>query len=376
MAIQETSSPEQTPEQARPSFPKPEFTGAEAGMRDFPSSTSRSFTYFTPQKLRATMYEDVTLDVQPDPARHLSQGWLYGFSDGTGGYPHEWTELRSADWHTFLDPNEEWEQTIYRNNSNVVRQIQLNLENAKRANAYGSWSPGWVRFVERNLGAWMHAEHGLGMHVFLSEQRSAPTNMINNAIAVNSAHKLRFAQDLALYNLDLSESGVEFDGQAHRGIWHEEPVWQPTRELVERLTAIGDWAESLFAANVVFESLVGVLFRSHLVMQIAARNGDYVTPTVVGAGENDYGRDLGYTRVLFRMLTADATHGAHNKEVMAGWLRRWVPLAVRAARELQPIWSQPQEKVVAFADSWRTASDGFRALLGDLDLTTPEELTA
>lgn len=153
-------------------------------------------------------------------------------------------------------------------------------------------------------------------------------------------------------------------------------MWQPTRELVERLTAIGDWAESLFAANVVFESLVGVLFRSHLVMQIAARNGDYVTPTVVGAGENDYGRDLGYTRVLFRMLTADATHGAHNKEVMAGWLRRWVPLAVRAARELQPIWSQPQEKVVAFADSWRTASDGFRALLGDLDLTTPEELTA
>ena len=31
-------------------------------------------------------------------------------------------------------------------------------------------------------------------------------------------------------------------------------------------------------------------------MQIAARNGDYITPTIVGTGENDYDRDLSYTR--------------------------------------------------------------------------------
>jgi hypothetical protein len=28
----------------------------------------------------------------------------------------------------------------------------------------------------RHLGAWMHAEHGLGLHVFTLIQRSAPTN--------------------------------------------------------------------------------------------------------------------------------------------------------------------------------------------------------
>ena len=48
-------------------FPKPEFTDAEAGAREFPSSTSRSYNYFTPAKRRATVYEDVTVDVQPDP---------------------------------------------------------------------------------------------------------------------------------------------------------------------------------------------------------------------------------------------------------------------------------------------------------------------
>src|SRR5436190_3283869 len=115
------------------SFPKPEFTDAEAGALEFPSSGSRSYNYFTPAKMRATMYEDVTFDVQPDPERHLSQGWIYGFRDDEGGYPKHWTALKSVDWHQFRDPNEEWEQTIYRNNSNVVRQIQQNLENAKKA---------------------------------------------------------------------------------------------------------------------------------------------------------------------------------------------------------------------------------------------------
>jgi len=89
----------QKPHQAPQSFPKPEFTGAEAGLLEFPSSTSRTYNYFKPQKLRATVYEDVTTDVQPDPERHLTQGWLYGFADGPGGYPHDWTTLKSSNWH-------------------------------------------------------------------------------------------------------------------------------------------------------------------------------------------------------------------------------------------------------------------------------------
>jgi propane monooxygenase small subunit len=364
-------------EKAQPapqSFPKPEFTGAEAGLKVFPSSTSRAYNYFTPQKMRATVYEDVTTDVQPDPERHLTQGWLYGFADAPGGYPHNWTALKSSNWHAFLDPNAEWEQTIYRNNSNVVRQIGLNLENAKEAGAYAHWSPTWTKFVAENVGAWMHAEQGLGMHVFVSAQRCAPTNMINNAVTVNSVHRLRFAQDLALYNLDLSESLDGFDGSVHRATWNDNPCWQGVRENVERLTAIEDWAEAVFATNVVFEPLVGVLFRSDLLMQISARNGDYITPTLIGAGENDFNRDLRYTRALFKMLTSDAEHGAHNKTVMQGWLDTWTPVSRHAAYELQPIWSQPAERAVTFADSFAAATADFTTLINEFGLTAPKEL--
>ena len=205
----------ETPPKER-SVPKPVFTDAEAGSQEFPSSTSRSFNYFTPAKRRATVYEDVTVDVQPDPERHLTQGWIYGFADGTSGYPKEWTELKSANWHLFLDPNEEWEQTIYRNNANVVRQVQQNIANAKAADAFAQWNRAVGRHrgqARRRVGA---RRARLGMHVYTPANRDAPTNMINNALSVGAVHKLRFAQDVILYNLDLDDEIEGFDGQAHR----------------------------------------------------------------------------------------------------------------------------------------------------------------
>jgi propane 2-monooxygenase small subunit len=355
------------------SVPRPEFTDAEAGAREFPSSTSRSYNYFTAAKRRATVYEDVTVDVQPDPERYLLQGWVYGFRDSVGGYPVEWTKLKSSNWHAFLDPNEEWEQTIYRNNANVVRQISQNLANAKAARAFDGWNRGWIKVVERHVGAWAHAEHGIGMHVYLPAQRDAPTNMINNAISVASAHKLRFGQDVILYNLDLTDSIEGFDGAAHKDAWVNDAVWQGVRENVERLTSIRDWAEAFFAATVVFEPLVGELFRSEFVMQVAAPQGDFVTPTLMGAGESDTARDWRVSRALFKMLSDDEQHGEANRATMQSWLDAWAPCSVAAARALQPIWSQPGEKVVRFEQSREHSRRRFTDVVAELNLN-PKEL--
>jgi propane 2-monooxygenase small subunit len=358
------------------SVPKPVFTDAEAGAKTFPSSTSRSYNYFAPRKRRATLYEDVTVDVQPDPARHLTQGWVYAFANGDAGYPQEWTALKSSNWHEFLDPNEEWEQTIYRNNAAVVRQIQQNVEHGRLAHVYDSLDPAWVKVLEKHVFAWAHAEHGLGMHVYTPAQRDAPTNMINNAMAVGAAHKLRFAQDLILYNLTLSEEVSGFNGSVHRKTWQEDPTWQLTREFVERLTGIRDWAEQWFATAIVFEPLLGELFRSGFVMQVAALHGDFVTPTIMGAGESDAAREQRGARALYRMLAEDEKHGDENKQIMQGWLRSWSEDAVSAARQLQPIWSQVSEKVVRFEDSLERSRGRLQSLVAEVGLEAPKEVAA
>jgi len=167
-----------------------------------------------------------------------------------------------------------------------------------------------------------------------------------------------------------------FDGSAHLEAWNEDPAWQGVRRVAEQLTAIDDWCEAIFAANVVFEPLIGELFRSHLVQQAAPRNGDYVTPTVIGAEELDFAeRDLRYTRAMFELLTNDKEFADHNKGVLDGWLSTWTSRCLAAARELQPIWSQPDSKPPRFEDGLDRVKSRFSGILSDLSLQDPKELT-
>jgi propane monooxygenase small subunit len=366
----------QTPTGRTRSVPQLVFTDAEAGALEFPSAHSRSFNYFDPLRIRATVYEDVTVDVQPDPERYLTQGWVYGFARGPGGYPKEWTEAKSSDWHRFRDPNEEWEQTIYRNNARLVREVEQVIAAAKSEGAFDQWAPGWSEVVERHVGAWMHPEHGLGMHVFLPAQRDAPTNMINNAISVNSMHKLRIAQDLALYSLEATEARSGFDGRAHIAAWNDDALWQPVRENVELLTAVRDWLEAVVATNLAFEPLVGELFRSGFVMTTAAANGDFVTPLVMNVAESDFDRDLNYTTILLNDLVGDTTHGEHNKRLFGAWLAEWIPRSLSAARALEPIWAQPEHEGASFAAALARARSRTQLLLEELDIPIPKELQA
>jgi propane 2-monooxygenase small subunit len=195
-------------------------------------------------------------------------------------------------------------------------------------------------------------------------------------MAVNSAHKIRFAQDLALYNLTLTEEVPGFDGTAHLSAWNDDAEWQGVREVAEALPAIqDDWGEAIFATNIVFEPLIGELFRSGLVMQAAPGNGDFVTPTVVGAGEYDYAqRDLRWTQACFGPLVTDREFADHNKRLMQGWLAAWVPRALGAARTMQPLWSQPDARPPRFEDSLDRAKNRFAGIVSDLGLETPKEL--
>ena len=222
----------------------------------------------------------------------------------------------------------------------------------------------------------MHVEHVLGLYVFAANERSCPTNMHNTVLAVNSAHKIRFAQDLALYNLTLSEEIESFDGSAHVDAWNNDPEWQGVREIVEALTAIqDDWGEAMFVTNVIFEPLIGELFRSGLVMHAAPGNGDFVTPTVMGAGESRLrparpALDEGLLR------PAGARPGVRRPQPAAhGWLAvglgapRPDGRAHHAAALVEPDHRPPR-----FEDSLEHAKNRFAGILNDLGLETPKEL--
>jgi propane monooxygenase small subunit len=338
-----------------------------AGAAKFAGWDSRKYNYFDPKGRRATHYEDMTVDVQPDPKRYLLQDWIISFADGTPTYDENWTVARSSDWHAYRSVDQEWERTHYQRQSTVCGMIQSVVENGRRSGAPKRFDPAWVRVLQDHLGAFKHAEFGLGTAT-MQAQRYGYTQMINNAILTNSSYKLRFAQDLTLY---LSEIGLDiegFDDSAGKKHWLEDPLWQATREAIETISGATDFLEQYFAVNLVFEPLVGELFRSGFIMQSAASQNDFITPSVVSAAEGDYERNLANAVEMFRMLMLDEAHGKHNRGVFGGWLTKHGPLAMAAAHQLQPIWSQPRVKLANFTEALEHAKNRLRAIGAETNL--------
>ncbi len=108
-----------------------------------------------------------------------------------------------------------------------------------------------------------------------------------------------------------------------------------------------DYLEQYFAINLVFEPLVGELFRSGFMMQVAAANHDFVTPPVISAAEADYERNLANTIDLMYLLANDTPTATDNGKIFQGWLAKHGALADKAAKGLQPIWSMPHCKPVS-----------------------------
>jgi propane monooxygenase small subunit len=72
------------------------------------------------------------------------------------------------------------------------------------------------------------------------------------------------------------------------------------------------------------------------------------------------------------MLSNDEEHGEENRATMQSWLKEWTPTSIAAARALQPIWSQPGEKVIRFEESLDHSRRRFDEILADLNLNDKE----
>ena len=101
----------------------PAKSSGAAGAAQFAGWDSRKYNYFEPKGRKASHYEDMTVDVQPDPNRYLLQDWILSFADGTPTYSQTWTAAKSSDWHQFRAVDEEWERTHYQRQSTIVGMV-------------------------------------------------------------------------------------------------------------------------------------------------------------------------------------------------------------------------------------------------------------
>jgi propane monooxygenase small subunit len=101
-------------------------------------------------------------------------------------------------------------------------------------------------------------------------------------------------------------------------------------------------------------------------MQLAASQNDFMTPAVVSAAEGDYERNLANAAELFHQLANDPTHGEHNRLLFGTWTHAHGKFGLDAARQLQPIWSQPRVKAAQFNDALDQGKNRLRAIASQI----------
>ncbi len=336
-------------------------------------SGKREFSYIQPrQGRRATEYEELTLYIQQDPKQFAWGGWPILTPEGRPTWSEDTAAVRSSDWWAFRDPNKTWQRPYVKLQAEQGRALERTLETAKARGLFTAFDRTWAdEMLALHYASCAFLEYGL-FRAFSYAQREALAEVVGNPCVFNAADKIRYAQEISLYGMELAQALPGFSDSEAKSTWLTDPRWQGVRENVERLMAIRDWAEVIVATNAVFEPLVGEMVRVELFLRFAPLNGDSVTPALVASAEADWERNHRWTWAFLRFLVEDPNYAAKNRKVLQSWIDHWTPVSLLAARQLAPLFELPTVKAQSFANALGKVRQAQVAMSAEIGIAVPD----
>ncbi|MGH8517968.1 MAG: hypothetical protein ACREUE_10965, partial [Panacagrimonas sp.] len=291
------------------------------------SKPARDFTFIKPATRRLTEYEALTVHQQPDASGYdMAGGGRFGpeafllRSDGSTLWKEDSTKLRHPDWYRYRDPAQHWQRTYIRSQEQQETAIERATEDAGLNGTLASLSAEWVgKVLSKHWRAWSHLEYAI-FRTLCPAQREALSDTISCVLCFQSFDHLRHAQDVIVYLVELERFNTSVDDAAGRKAWMEDPCYQPTRHLAERIINTGDWGELMIGLNLVVGPLLQQLALSALVRGNAGANGDDVAINIITTTERDRRRNLAATEAFVRMaVDPSIPQAAANRAVIQAW---------------------------------------------------------
>jgi hypothetical protein len=332
----------------------------------------REYAYIQPrQGRRTTEYEELTLYVQQDPKQFAWAGWTMLSPEGRPAWVEESTALRCSDWWAFRDPSKTWQRPYVTLQAEQGKSLERLLTAAKARGVLADFDERWREpILSRHYAACAFFEYGL-FRAFSYAQREALADVIGNVCIFNAADKIRYAQEISLYGMELAQALPGFSDAEAKQTWLTDPLWQGVRENIEKLMVLRDWGEIIIAANLIFEPLVGELVRAEFFLRAAPRHGDSVTPALIESAELDWERNRQWTHAFAQLLLSDPTHAAANRQLLQGWIDHWTPLTLTAAQALAPLFALSTTPSQPFATALARVQQAHTMWLTGLGLTAP-----
>ncbi|HET6582329.1 MAG TPA: hypothetical protein VFG69_02755 [Nannocystaceae bacterium] len=281
----------------------------------------RTWWHLEGQSRRPSDYEIATTKLLWAPARGFAvetpvTRWIDAHQRGRS--------FACRDWDAFIDPREttyESYTALQRNRENFVEGLLAMAEDGRDD---AQLAPRWVAVLDRVFAPLRYPGHALQM-LAAYVGSMAPGGRVVVACLLQSADEMRRVQRLA-YRLKLLQRTHPQIGADSRAVWERDPLWQPMRELVERLLVVRDfdeaWVALTLAVKPAFDELYMVRFAA-----LAVTAGDLVLAQMFRSLDEDCRWHRDWSAALVAMLAAQ---DRANADRIAALRDPWQPRVAAA----------------------------------------------
>ena len=268
--------------------------------------------------------------------------------------------LSCSSWEKFQDPRE----TTYSKYTalQMDKEIFVDslLDQIEQTGYDRKLSNSWVQILSDVLAPLRYPIHGLQMVVAYLGQM-APSGKVAITAALQAADEVRRIERIAQRISQLQRIHTDF-GMNSKDVWQRSSVWQPLREIVERLLIVYDWGESFVVLNLILKPMFDELVLKHF-SDLALRQNDHLLGQIFYSFNEDCQWHREWSQALVQMAVEDTLS---NRQVIQTWINAWFPRAASALQVFSSTFDRGQ--VIANVQSYCR-----RYLLG-MGLETPNPL--
>ena len=287
----------------------------------------KTWSHLATRRRKPSEYEIVTTNLHyttdnPDAPFELDPN--FGMARWFKQYRNA-SPLKHSDWNAFRDPSELVYRTYNMLQDGAETYVYGLLDQFNARGHDAMLEPTWAGSLARLYTPSRYVFHCLQMaSAYLTQ--IAPASTISNCAAYQTADSLRWLTHTAYRTRELANQFPSLGfGSDERNYWENDAAWQGFRELIEKALVAWDWAEAWVAFSLVIRPAVEETLLRGL-GQAARHNGDTLLGLLTDAQLADAERHRRWATELTRFaLTQEG-----NREVLAGWVAQWEPLADKA----------------------------------------------
>jgi len=227
--------------------------------------------------------------------------------------------LTCTSWEKFHDPRE----TTYSKYTalQMDKEIFVDslLEEIEQTGYDRKLSASWMQVLSNMLAPLRYPVHGLQMVAAYFGQ-TAPSGKVAITAALQAADELRRVERIAqrVRQLQMAHTGF---ARNSKDVWQHGAVWQPLREIVEKLLIVYDWSESFVVLNLLLKPMFDELFLKHF-SDLALRENDHLLGQMFYSLNEDCQWHREWSRALVQMAVEDTPA---NRQVIQTWIDKWYP---------------------------------------------------